>query len=119
MCSRCGEVDALTIIMQKTPTEISENLAKEQAHEQFVYAGSPGYLEVCLCDRRTLWLQDVHASTYGMQITLAGSSVNLTEELSQAEFVYIRSPGYNGADTIQVCSLSMPWIGRSCARTLA
>lgn len=39
---------------------------------------------------------------YGTKLELAGSAEQLSKELAQAELFYIRSPGYDGADSIQV-----------------
>lgn len=39
---------------------------------------------------------------HGSKLELTGSAEHLTAELAQAELFYIRSPGYDGADTIQV-----------------
>lgn len=37
-----------------------------------------------------------------MDLLLTGSPQQLTTELENAELIYARRPGYNGADTIQV-----------------
>lgn len=40
-----------------------------------------------------------------MELLLTGSAEDLTAELSQTELIYARSPGYDGADAIQVVLL--------------
>lgn len=37
-----------------------------------------------------------------MEIILEGSAEEVTTQLERSELLYIRSPGYSGADTIQV-----------------
>lgn len=58
---------------------------------------------------------------YGMELVLTGSAEHLTSELAQAELFYIKSPGYDGADTIEVCAIftvrvvRLTWISICCS----
>lgn len=63
------------------------------------------YLLIISCYATMLrfeWLQVVDSATSGKELLLTGSAEHLTTELAQAELTYTRSPGYDGADAIQV-----------------
>lgn len=65
------------------------------------------YLEVSTVDLNettsccVLCLQE-KTLTHGMVTALKGSAEHLSTALKDAEFIYLRSPGYDGADVIQV-----------------